>query len=155
MDETVIREAEARKPADLADRVQYMHHDFFQPQPVCGDVYFLRAILHNWSDTYAVRILRNLIPVLNPGTKIIVCDLLIPEPGTIPSQQDRLLRTTNIIMTTCFNASDREMAEMANVFKEASPNFDFKGGKQPAGSTMCIFEAEWTGDGKQLPKHSL
>lgn len=145
MDETVLREAQARKPADIAGRVQYMHHDFLEEQPIRGDVYFLRAILHSWSDTYAVHILRNLIPVLKPGTKIVVCDLLMPEPGTVPLQQERHLRTTAMIMTTCFNASDREMAEMANVFKEASPGFHFKGGQQPAGSTMCIFEAEWTG----------
>lgn len=146
LDENVIREAQARTPADIADRVRYMTHDFLTTQTVTGDVYLLRAILHNWSDKYAGRILRNLIPALKPGSKIVVCDLLIPEPGKISPQHEEHLRLTNLIMTICFNSSDREMKEMAQIFKEASPGFDFKGGHQPPGSTMYIFEAEWRGD---------
>lgn len=146
LDENVIREAQARTPADIADRVRYMTHDFLTTQTVTGDVYLLRAILHNWSDKYAVRILRNLIPAMKPGSKIVVCDLLIPEPDKISPQHEEHLRLTNLIMTICFNSSDREMTEMAKIFEEASPGFDFKGGNQPPGSTMCVFVAEWRGN---------
>ncbi len=52
LDEPVIRDAERQRPVDVADRVQYMVHDFFTEQPVRGaDVYFLRAVLRSWSNT--------------------------------------------------------------------------------------------------------
>lgn len=36
-------------------------------QPVRhADVYFFRAIFHNWRHKYAVEILRNLMPALKP-----------------------------------------------------------------------------------------
>lgn len=41
-----------------------MATDFLETeQPVKdADVYFMRAVLHNWPDEYCVRILRNLLP---------------------------------------------------------------------------------------------
>ena len=40
-------------PKDLKERIDFMPHDFFTEQPVKGaDVYFMRWILHNWSDKY-------------------------------------------------------------------------------------------------------
>ncbi|KAI0202634.1 S-adenosyl-L-methionine-dependent methyltransferase [Astrocystis sublimbata] len=68
INEPTILEADSRKPADVADRVCSMTHDFFTEQPIRGaDVYLYRACLHNWSDQYAVRILRALIPALKVG----------------------------------------------------------------------------------------
>ncbi|KAI2615385.1 hypothetical protein GGR54DRAFT_642407 [Hypoxylon sp. NC1633] len=55
LDEPVVRDAERQRPEELAERVRYMVHDFFTEQPVKGaDVYFFRAVLHNWSDSWAV-----------------------------------------------------------------------------------------------------
>lgn len=148
LDEPVIREAEKQRPADVADRVRYMVHDFLTEQPVRGaDVYFLRAILHNWSDKYAVRILRNIIPALKPGSKIVINDVVIPEPDKVPKQQESALRGGVINMHVMFNSSDRELNEWARIFEEASPGFLFKGGKPSTpGSRLSILEAEWKGN---------
>lgn len=58
--------------AELKDRVAFMAHDFFSPQPVTADVYFLRWILHNWSDKYCVEILGSLVPALRDGARILL-----------------------------------------------------------------------------------
>ena len=80
-------------PSELTDRVSFMEHDFFTEQPVKhADVYFLRWILHDWSDTYAIQILRALIPALRPGAKIVICEMVLPEPGTVSIYQDRAFR---------------------------------------------------------------
>jgi hypothetical protein len=100
-----------------------MVHDFMKKHPstVAGvDVFLLRGIMHNWSDKCAVRILRNLISAMKPGAKIIVNDVVISGPGTVPPLFERPLRRGNLMMDIYFNASDRELGEFAMFFEEAS-----------------------------------
>lgn len=80
-------------PPDLRDRVSFMPHDFLTDQPVKdADVYFLRWILHDWSDLYAVRILRALIPALRTGVKVVLHDTCVPEVGTVSLFKQRHFR---------------------------------------------------------------
>lgn len=82
-------------PGDLrpGDRLRFMAHDFFQEQPVKGaDIYLLRWVLHDWSDKYAVRILRNLIPALRKGARVLVSELCLPPPGTLSPYKERSAR---------------------------------------------------------------
>lgn len=70
-----------------------MAHDFLTEQPVHGaDVYFFRWILHNWSDKYCVKILKNLIPALKPGAKVVINDNVLPQPGVLSQWQEERLR---------------------------------------------------------------
>ena len=76
-----------------SDRVNFMAHDFFTEQPVKGaDVYFMRWILHDWSDVYSIRILRALIPALKKGAKVVLHEYIVPEPGEQLTLQDTVLR---------------------------------------------------------------
>lgn len=85
--------ADASIPPDLEGRLELRPHNFFTEQPVKNaDVYFLRSILHDWSDKYAVLILRNLIPALKDGAKIIINEVCLPEPGVLPFYQEQLIR---------------------------------------------------------------
>lgn len=89
----VIAAAEKQAPVGLAHPVKFMTHDFFTEQPVHGaDVYFLRWVLHDWSDKYSLKILRNLVPALKPGAKVVVMDAVLPKPGVLPRWQDDKLR---------------------------------------------------------------
>ena len=144
MDEDVIRASEEQRPADLADWVRYQVHDFMTEQPVrSADVYFFRAIFHNWSHKYALQILRNLVPALKPGAKIVMADYVIPTPGTVPKSQEAAMRTGIVSMNVLFNSADREMEEWTKLFEEADPGFDFNGGSQPLGSDLWVLEADW------------
>lgn len=80
-------------PVELRDRVTGMAHDFLTPQPIKGaDIYLLRWILHDWSDLYCIKILRNLIPALKNGAKVVINDICIPEPGQLGPRANRELR---------------------------------------------------------------
>jgi hypothetical protein len=79
-------------PPAVAPRIEFMEHDFFNPQPVTAAVYTFRQILHNWADTNVIKILRALIPALLPGARLLVHDLILPEPGTLPLMQERQVR---------------------------------------------------------------
>lgn len=71
--ESVIQTVKAGMSNETEPRVEFMVHDFFTEQPIQGaDVYFFRWILHNWSDKYCVQILRNLIPALKNGARILI-----------------------------------------------------------------------------------
>ena len=89
----VAREGRANLPPQFASCVSFMAHDFFHEQPILdAEVYVLRWILHDWSDKYAIRILRALKPALKDGAKIIIMESVLPEPGSISPYQERALR---------------------------------------------------------------
>lgn len=90
--EKAIIGVEARVPEELKHRVRFMAHDFFTPQNITADVYYLRWVMHNWSDKYCVLILRALIPALKPGARIVIQDTCMPQPHTIPLWRERHLR---------------------------------------------------------------
>lgn len=46
----VVEKASVELPDHLRGKVQFMAHDFFTPQPIIADVYFLRWVLRNWFD---------------------------------------------------------------------------------------------------------
>ncbi|KAI0900092.1 S-adenosyl-L-methionine-dependent methyltransferase [Annulohypoxylon nitens] len=122
----VIAAADKDAPADLSSRVKFMVHDFLSEQPVRGaDVYFFRWIFHNWSDKYCIQILRNLIPALKPGAKIIVNDNVPPQPGVMSRWQEDRLRSMDLAMTEIQNSYERELDDWAALFKLADPGFEF------------------------------
>lgn len=85
--------ASSKIPAELQEQISFMAHDFFTEQPVKdADVYFFKWIFHDWSDQYAIKILRALIPALKKGARIVVSDFVVPEPGTVPIQLERMMR---------------------------------------------------------------
>ena len=85
--------AGAEIPPDLHSRLSFQAHDFFSEQQVKGaDVYFFRSIIHDWHDKYAIKILRNLIPALKGGARVIFNEICLPEPGILSCYQEQFLR---------------------------------------------------------------
>ncbi|ORY70498.1 S-adenosyl-L-methionine-dependent methyltransferase [Pseudomassariella vexata] len=68
---------------DLKSKVTVQEHDFFTPQPIQGSpVYFMHAVLHDWDDIDARRILNSLRSAMKPGvSKLLVYEVLIPTVG--------------------------------------------------------------------------
>ena len=88
----VVSGAESKVPPGLQDRVTFMAHSFLEEQPVKADCYLFRRIFHNWPDSYCVQILRNLVPALQPGARIVINDNVMPEPNTLPILSERKVR---------------------------------------------------------------
>ena len=83
----------AKVPDNLQSQIKFVAYDFFQEQPVKGaDVYFYRWIFHNWSDKYCQKICRALIPALKPGARLLIQEILLPEPGELSALQEREAR---------------------------------------------------------------
>lgn len=81
-------------------RIKFEAHDFFNPQPDHGAaVYLLRSILHDHPDPNSAKILQNIVPVMQPGARLIVMDGILPEPNAMPRSEERLIRIMDMEMT--------------------------------------------------------
>ncbi len=132
---------------DLAVRVRFQVHDFHARQPVRGaDVYLYRWIMHNHSDKYAVNMLRQLIPALKKGARVVINDHCLPEPGRETLWDEKIIRTMDLVMLSLLNAREREEGEFRQLFRVADEGFRFVGVVRPEGCRMSIVEAVWEGE---------
>ncbi|CAI6093990.1 unnamed protein product [Clonostachys chloroleuca] len=128
----------------VAERVELQAHDFFQEQPVKGaDVYYFRWILHNYSAPYAIKLLKNLVPALKPGARIVINDHCLQEPGTENPWDEKLMRSMDMVMLCLLNAQERTEDEFRELFRAADERFVFKGASRSSGCRMSIIEAVW------------
>ncbi|KAF2266510.1 S-adenosyl-L-methionine-dependent methyltransferase [Lojkania enalia] len=132
---------------ELSSRVSFMSHDFLAEnaaQPVKNaDVYLLRWILHNWSDKYSIRILQSLRPALKKGARVLIMEVIMPEPGALPLWKEKDLRTMDMDMLTLFNSEERGLIEWQKLIHAADPHFRFVKATEPVGSALGIIEIEW------------
>jgi hypothetical protein len=130
----------------VAARIRLQAHDFFKEQIVKDadgtytwvqheiplynankkQVYFFRWIIHNYSTPYAVTILKNLVPALKPGARVVINDHCLPEPGLDTAWDDKLMRSMDMVMLTLLNAQERDEAEFRQLFAQADSRFQFK-----------------------------
>lgn len=121
--------------------LQFHAHDFFQPQPASGaGVYLLRMILHDWPDEDAARILANLVPAMSNRSRILVMDIILPAPGSVPVSRERILRLRDMTMMQVFNSHERELDDWKAVFQKADGRLRLLNVHQPVGSTMSLME---------------
>ena len=67
--------------AGLADRCRTVGGDFFQSVPPGADAYLLRHVIHDWEDENAVRILRTCREAMQPESRLLVIEMVIPTDG--------------------------------------------------------------------------
>lgn len=54
-------------------------HDFFTSQPIQKpEVFFMRMIIHDWSDKYCLQILKYLRAAAGPETQLVIVDNIMP-----------------------------------------------------------------------------
>lgn len=126
--------------AKFEDQVRFMPHDFFTPQPVTdADIYLLRMIIHDWPDEPATTILGHLRDALKkPGSRIVIMDTILPQPGSVSLLQERTLRVRDLTMMQVFNSKEREY----DTWKEllAKVGLTIINVRQPEGSNMGLLE---------------
>lgn len=63
----------------LEERCSLIAGDFFHSVPQGSDVYLVKSILHDWTDSQAVTILRHCREVLPPGGVVLIVEPVLPE----------------------------------------------------------------------------
>ncbi|KAH7053461.1 O-methyltransferase-domain-containing protein [Macrophomina phaseolina] len=106
-----VRLGEDCLPAEYKDRISFQPHDLFMEQPLKGaDVYFLRKVLHEWADPICVQILRNLVPALKYGARIVVYERILSDrPESTCDERDS--RCLDLVMLMSLNGRERSQSD--------------------------------------------
>jgi 6-hydroxytryprostatin B O-methyltransferase len=127
--------------SDISSRIFFQGHNFFEKQPFKGaQVYLLRMILHDWPANEATTILKNIVPALNKGSRILIMDSVLPKPGSLPSTQERLLRARDMTMMQAFNSLERDLEDWKELLRAADERLKMVNVVQPLGSVMSVME---------------
>lgn len=140
-----------KPPGEIGNRISFQAHDYHTLQPIKGaDIYLYRWIMHNQSDPYAINMLRQLIPALKKGARVVINDHCLPEPNTESLWDEKIIRSMDLVMLTLLNARERSEGEFESLFMEAGRGYEggfrFLGAKRPVGCRMSIVEAVWEGE---------
>lgn len=75
----------------LQERCRTRSGDFFEAVPEGGDLYFMKSILHDWTDEQAITILRNCRRALDgkPDGKVVLLEFVVPAGQSAASLKDR------------------------------------------------------------------
>ncbi|KAF4306410.1 putative sterigmatocystin 8-o-methyltransferase protein [Botryosphaeria dothidea] len=147
----VKSEFDASVPEEFRDRVKFMEHDFFQPQPVQADVYMFKMILHDWPDQEAAKILRALVPSLKPGARVLLFEYIgsHDESGdgpALPRSIQQMGTATDLRLMALFNAKERPVDAWKHIFKLADERFEVSSVKaNPQQNFFAVIEAVWRG----------
>lgn len=110
-------------------------------------VYFYRWIFHNQPTKHAVNLIRQLIPALKHGARVVINDHVLPShAGTESHWDEKIIRTMDMVMITLLNSQERTREEYEALFKEADPAFRMVGVIRPKRCRMGIIEAVWEGE---------
>lgn len=74
-------------------RLRFQPYSFFDEQSVRNaDVYLWRCVLHDWPDSYAVQLLRNQIPALKTGARLLFNERCLQAPQARTHVSDQFAR---------------------------------------------------------------
>jgi len=128
-------------PAELKSRVSFQGHSFFNPQPVKGaDIYFLKWILHDWSDKYCRKIISQILPVMKPTSRIIVMDLVVPPRGVLPWLAERSITSIDMQMLVACWAKERTAEDWSELFSSVDKRLKVKSAKTTPGANLGLVE---------------
>lgn len=87
-----IEQGRQQLPPALQERVEFVTHNFFDPQPTTGDIYIMRHICHNWSNANSAKIMQQIVPAMTQKSKIILVEVIVVPPKVGNSVQERYMR---------------------------------------------------------------
>ncbi|KAF9761724.1 hypothetical protein IL306_003740 [Fusarium sp. DS 682] len=104
-------------PEDIKSRVKFETHDFLQPQTTKGDVYMLKMVLHDWPDKYATKILKQLVPHLESGSRILLVEAVAPpDTAALPfTTLSHIMNASDMHMLQFFNSQERSLQDWTNL----------------------------------------
>ena len=103
------------------DRVTRVAGSFFEREiPGGADAYLLKNILHDWGDEACVRILGNVRAAMAPGTKLLVCEVVLE-----PASDDYIGSLIDVhMMVVCEGGRERSAGEFRGLFAKSGFRVD-------------------------------
>jgi O-methyltransferase domain len=100
--------------AGVVDRVDVVAGSFFDAVPPGGDAYLLKAIVHDWEDEDAVRILRGVRTAIADDGAVLVVERELGAPNADPDA-----KFSDLNMMVGPGGRERTREEFATLFAEA------------------------------------
>ncbi|HXW80981.1 MAG TPA: methyltransferase [Acidimicrobiales bacterium] len=100
--------------AGLADRCDLVGGDFFEAVPPGGDAYVLSWIVHDWSDSDAVRILGNVRTAVSDRGRLLLIEEVLPPDGVAD-----FVHTSELAMLVIAGGRERTEAEFRQLYESA------------------------------------
>jgi hypothetical protein len=101
--------------AALGERVECAGGSFFEAVPLDGDCYTLKHIIHDWDDERCRTILSHISGAMDPGGRVLVVELLMPEG---PEPHPAKFMDLNMLSMT-EGGTERTRGEFAALFASA------------------------------------
>jgi hypothetical protein len=117
----------------ISERCRFVGGDFFKDIPISADAFLLRHILHDWSDTDAITILRNCRQALPAHGKVLIAEMILPdgdEPSPVPM--------FDLMMLVVAGGKERSVAAYSDILEAAELTL---GNVTPTASPVSIIEA--------------
>lgn len=131
----VIDEARASPPlqaAEVADRLEFQGASFFDPQPIKdADIYLFRHVFHDWPQEKAEEIIRNVVPSMKPGARLVIADYILYPTGEDDLYSSKMARVADMQMMVLLNAKERSLVdwkELLDVSSGGSLEFEHANG---------------------------
>lgn len=105
-------------------------------------------ILHDWPDSECVKILSQITSSMKSGGRIIIMDMVLPRPGSMPLEQEAILRQKDLVMKQNFNAKEREIEEWEALMEESG--LRVVAVETPPGSQHSILEVVTASELRQV-----
>lgn len=121
--ETTDRANEHWTKLGIIDRLTVIPGSFLDtPLPhqlkACTTI-FLKQVLHNWDDAFAVKILSGLKAVASPGTRLAIIETIVGNAGPYMERYKAFLDTA-MMTTSQAGAKERTFAEFTHLLKHAN-----------------------------------
>ncbi|TGZ78439.1 S-adenosyl-L-methionine-dependent methyltransferase [Ascodesmis nigricans] len=133
-------------PPSLHRQLTFTPHSFFTPQPPSPTPVIAllhRWILHDWANTDAIAIIRNIVPALeqNPDAAYLINDNVLPDLGEWEPFEERSARQFDLVMMSYFNAKERSRAMWERLLREADERLEIVGVTREGGmAAMALIE---------------
>lgn len=138
--EELIEEFTEKLPEKYHGTITFEARDFQDLQYRVADVFFFRWVFHAQSDKYAKRLLKNLIPGMKHGSKLVLMEASMPLFGRAPLAVERNLRTLDMMMYAFCAGKQRSLQDFILLVGDVDPRLRFEALRRPNGSALSILE---------------
>lgn len=76
----------------------------------------MRRLLHDFYNPVCVEILKNTVPAMGPDSRLLICDMLVPEKVDVGGPQELYWLDWSLI---CLGGKEKTLKEFIDIFDQA------------------------------------
>jgi hypothetical protein len=104
----------------------------------------MKTVLHDWPNAKAAEIVRNQLPVIQGGARLLLIEgIMPPDDAPLPTGLRRSLAAADMQMWAPFNSQERSLDEWKAVLKEADEHLEVTYVSQVPGAMHNFIEVTY------------